>query len=140
MAIKQLNPYLYFDGTAAKAIALYERALGAKTESRMRLGDAPGGPTSGEAAERVMHAVLRLGGGTIMLSDSMPRTPLVVGGNSQVCLDFDDAAEMQRAFDALSEGGSVTMPLQDTFWGARFGTLTDAFGIRWMFNCEKKAG
>ena len=66
------------------------------------------------------------------------------GDKPQVVSDIieakEDPAVMQRAFDALSEGGSVTMPLQDTFWGARFGTLTDAFGIRWMFNCEKKAG
>jgi PhnB protein len=45
---------------------------------------------------------------------------------------------MAKSFDALANGGKVTMPLQDTFWGAKFGTLTDTFGINWMFNCEKK--
>jgi histidinol phosphatase-like PHP family hydrolase len=53
-------------------------------------------------------------------------------------LDFDDAADMTKKFEALSAGGGVTMPLQDTFWGARFGMLTDAFGIKWMFNFELK--
>ena len=66
--------------------------------------------------------------------------PLTVGNNVHVCLDFDDAAEMTRRFDALAAGGQVNMPLQDTFWGARFGMLTDAYGIRWMFNCNLKHG
>ena len=56
----------------------------------------------------------------------------------QVCLDFDDVADMTGRFEALASGGKVTMPLQDTFWGARFGMLTDAFGVNWMFNCRAK--
>ncbi|MFN2447196.1 MAG: VOC family protein [Vicinamibacterales bacterium] len=56
------------------------------------------------------------------------------------CLDFDNVADMTQRFEALGAGGKVTMPLQDTFWGAKFGTLTDAFGVQWMFNCEHKAG
>jgi PhnB protein len=57
-----------------------------------------------------------------------------------VCLDFDDPAEMGKRFDALASGGEITMPLQDTFWGARFGMLTDSYGIRWMFNCTLRKG
>jgi PhnB protein len=72
-----------------------------------------------------------------MLSDTMPGMPFTPEGNAHVCLDFDDAADMAKRFDALAAGGKVTMPLQDTFWGAKFGMLTDAFGVRWMFNCEK---
>ena len=56
----------------------------------------------------------------------------------QIVLDFADVEEMTKAFDALSEGGKVTLPLQDTFWGAKFGLLTDAYGVNWMFNCELK--
>jgi PhnB protein len=55
-----------------------------------------------------------------------------------VTLDFDDAADMARKFDALAAGGKITLPLQDTFWGAKFGMLTDAHGVSWMFNCETK--
>jgi len=51
---------------------------------------------------------------------------------------FDDPADLQRKFDALAAGGKVTMPVQDTFWGAKFGMLTDAFGINWMFNAETR--
>ncbi len=108
MSIKRLNPYLTFNGTAGKAIQLYEQALGARTE------------------------------GLVMVSDSMPDKPVPAGTNVSVCLDFDDVPDMTKKFEALARGGKVTMPLQDTFWGARFGMLTDAFGIAWMFNCTTR--
>lgn len=138
MAIRKLNPYLNFNGTAAKAIALYERALGAKTEHVMRFGEAGGMPVAPENKDRVMHAHLRIGEGVVMLSDTMPNMPAPAESNVHVMLDFDDPAEMTEKFNALAAGGQVTMPLQDTFWGAKFGMLTDAFAIRWMFNCELK--
>jgi len=138
MAIKQLNPYLNFNGTAAKAIKLYETALGAKAENVMRWGEAPGATVTPETKDRVMHARLRIGDGILMISDSRPDQPVAVGDNLHVTLDFDDAADMARKFEALSAGGKITMPLQDTFWGAKFGMLTDAHGIGWMFNCETR--
>jgi PhnB protein len=85
-----------------------------------------------------MHAVLHLGAGVVMLSDTMRNAPAGADGNVHVMLDFDDADEMSKKFDALAAGGKVTMPLQNTFWGATFGMLTDAYGIRWMFNCDKR--
>ena len=85
-----------------------------------------------------MHAVLHLGAGVVMLSDTMRDQPVGSDGNVHITLDFDNVEEMARKFDALAAGGKVTMPLNDIFWGARFGMLTDAYGIRWMFNCEKK--
>ena len=138
MAIKQLNPYLNFNGTAAQAIKLYEKALGAKTESQMGWADAPGQPATPETKDRVMHARLRIGDGVVMVSDSQPGMPVTAGNNMHVTLDFDDAADMARRFDALAAGGKITMPLQDTFWGAKFGMLTDAHGVSWMFNCETR--
>ncbi|KYF65792.1 VOC family protein [Sorangium cellulosum] len=139
MSIKSLNPYLLFDGTADKAIKFYESALGAKSDGPpMRFGDIPGDNPAPEHKDRIMHATMRVGGGVIMISDTMPGMPTPAEGNTEVCLHFDDAADMARVFDALAEGGKVTMPLQDTFWGAKFGSLTDAFGTRWMFNCQKE--
>ncbi|MGK4006329.1 glyoxalase/bleomycin resistance/extradiol dioxygenase family protein [Sorangium sp. So ce1036] len=137
MSIKSLNPYLMFDGTAEKAIKLYERALGAKCEGVMRYGDVPGdAPCPGEVKDRILHATVHVGPSVIMVSDGMPGTPVAKESNTEVCLHFDDVESMAKAFDALAAGGKVTSPLQDMFWGARFGTLTDAFGIRWMFNCD----
>jgi PhnB protein len=65
----------------------------------------------------------------------MPSHPYVEGTNNYVCLNFDDAGDMTTKFNALADGGKVDQPVVDTFWGAKFGMLTDAYGIRWMFNC-----
>jgi PhnB protein len=138
MAIKNLNPYLNFNGTAAKAIELYEKALGAKVESVMRFGEARGMDVPPDSKDRVMHASLRLGDGVVMLSDTMPNMPPPAGNNVHVSLNCDDVVDMTKKFEALAAGGKVAMPLQDTFWGAKFGMLIDAFGIHWMFNCEAK--
>lgn len=136
MAIKKLNPYLNFNGTAAKAIKLYEKALDAKAENVMPWQGAPGQPLPPEMKDRIMHAALHIGDGVVMVSDTPPDAPATAGSNMHVTLDFDDAADMARRFDALSAGGKITMPLQDTFWGARFGMVVDAHGVSWMFNCQ----
>ena len=139
MAIQKLNPYLNFNGTAEKAIKLYESALGAKTENIMRFSDMKGMDVPPEQQNRVLHAALHVGGGVVMLSDTMPNAPVATtGANVHVALHFDDPVEMTKQFEALSGGGKVTMPLADTFWGAKFGMLTDAFGIQWMFDCDLK--
>jgi PhnB protein len=135
MPIKSLTPYLFFNGDAEKAIKLYETALGAKTEHLQRFGETPGADVSAEAKNRIIHAMLWIDKSPLMLSDSDGRTPVPTGGNVSVTIDFDDVGEMTRKFEALAKGGKVTMALQDTFWGAKFGTLTDQFGIQWMFNC-----
>jgi len=133
-----LNPYLFFNGDAAEAIALYERALGAKVEGLQRYGDVPGTPPDSPDKDKVIHAALHLGEALMMVSDAMAGHPVGHGGEVQVCLNYDDVTEMRARFDALAAGGKVTSELQDTFWGATFGTLTDAHGIRWMFNCTKR--
>ena len=138
MAIKQLNPYLSFNGAAGKAIKLYETALGAEVEYVMKWNEAPGTQVTPETKDLVMHARLRIGDGILMVSDSQPNQPVRAGTNAHVALDFDDPTDMARKFEALSAGGKITMPLADTFWGARFGMLTDAYGVPWMFNCETK--
>jgi PhnB protein len=139
MSIKTLNPYLLFNGDAEKAIRLYERALGAKLEGNiMRYGEVPGGQPDSPHKDLVMHAMLRLGGGVLMVSDAMPGTPVKFGESVHVCLDFDDPADMAQRFDALAAGGKVDMALQDTFWGAIYGQVIDAHGIHWMFNYTKE--
>lgn len=139
MGIQQLNPYLNFDGDAAKAVELYRSALGAVVERLSHFGDMPGSEAPAATKDRVMHAVLKLGAsGVIMLSDIHPGMAHTPGTNAYVCLNFDDPDDMAQKFEALSAGGVVQMPLNDTFWGAKFGMLVDAFGVRWMFNCEKK--
>jgi PhnB protein len=140
MSIKSLNPYLNFDGTAAQAIALYQRALGATAEGQvMRFSDVPDYNVPPEQKDRIMHAHLRVGGGALMISDGRAGQPPRQGDAVQVALHYDNVADMAKHFNALAEGGTVTMPLADTFWGATFGMLIDAFGVHWMFNCPKQA-
>ena len=86
MAIKQLNPYLNFNGTAEQAIKLYESALGAKADNVMRFGDQAGMPVAPADKNRVMHAVLKLGAGTVMISDTMPNQPVSTGRSSGNCV------------------------------------------------------
>lgn len=138
MTIKCLNPYLMFNGEAADAIALYQRALGATLAGPlMRYGDVPGQTFPEEVQRRVMHARLEVNGEVLMVSDSHPDNPVPRVSNLSVALDFDDLDHATRVFEALAAGGKVTVPLHDTFWGAVFGALDDPFGVAWMFNCQK---
>src|SRR5689334_22449916 len=130
MSIKQVNPYLNFNGNAHAAIKLYQAALGAKLEGDVMPFDKDPG--------RVMHARLTIGEGLVMLSDGPPGKSVPTETNVWVSLDYTDVDEMKRAFEHLSDGGKVEMALQDTFWGATFGMLADKFGIHWMFNCNKR--
>jgi PhnB protein len=136
MAIQGLNPYLILDGTAEKAIRHYERALGAKTEGIMRYSEVPGEKTDPAYADKVIHAALQIGNTMLMISDAGPGSPVANDTNVHVCLQFEGTDGLAEKFEALAKGGEVTMPLADTFWGARFGMLTDAYGIRWMFNAQ----
>lgn len=135
MTIQALNPYVILDGGAQRAIEKYQSALGATHDGIMRWGDVPAMETPKEHAQRVMHCKLQIGAGTLMIADTRPGDHEPSTSNVKVCLDFSDVADMTRRFDALGKGGSITMPLQDMFWGARFGMLTDEFGVQWMFNC-----
>ncbi len=144
MTIKTATPYLILSGKAEQAIALYQSALGATVETKTRFGDMdPNCPAAQK--DNVMHALLRVGGGTLMLSDgdgdgSTQSGEGVSKVNVEVALDITDADEARRAFDALSVQGKVSQPLSAAPWGALFGALTDQFGIQWMFNVELKPG
>jgi PhnB protein len=138
MPVLQLNPYLNLNGDAAQAIELYKSALGATVESVMRFADMPGGNVPAAMKDRVMHATLRIGGAPVMISDAPPDHPVTVGNNHHISLNYSDTAEMQKAYDALVAGGQATLPFHDAFWGAKFGMLTDRFGIGWMFTAEHR--
>jgi PhnB protein len=128
--------YLTFNGNCRDAMIFYERCFGGELHL-MPFSDAPGNFPK-EARDRVMHASLVKDGiPVVMASDSMPGGSVTTGDNLSICLSPKSPEELERLFSALGEKGTVTSPLQDTFWGARFGTLKDQFGINWMFNYEK---
>ncbi len=133
--IKALAPYLLFRGEAADAVALYTSALGATVEGLMRWGDMPGGDMPPEAHGKVMHGCIRIDGHQLNVADSV-FDPIERGNANHVLLEFDDPDHMDRCFAALSESGTVRMPVETTFWNARYGEVTDRYGITWKMNCD----
>ena len=143
MAVR-MNPYLVMDGNAKEAVAFYEKALDAKNMGVQTFGEMPGDPNHPmpEAAkDRVMHALLKVGETDLMFSDTFPGMPYPyqTGNNVNIAIVSDDADRSRRIFDALAEGGQVTMPLQQTFWSPAYGQLTDKFGVVWQVTTEVKA-
>jgi len=133
----QLNAYLNFNGQCEEAFRFYERLLGGKIEMMMSFGDSPmADQVPAEWRKKVMHARLVVGGNTIMGSDAPPDRFQKPQGFS-VSLSVEKPAEAERMFAALAEKGNVQMPIQETFWALRFGSVTDRFGIPWMVNCER---
>jgi PhnB protein len=129
-----INTYLTFNGNCREAVTFYAKCLGAELQL-MTFADAPM-ESPPDLREKVMHAAVRKGTHVVMASDSAPGATVQVGDNFHICIQCESAEEIDRLFKALSEKGEITGPLQDTFWGARFGTLKDQFGINWMFNFE----
>lgn len=138
MSLKTVSPYLNFNGTAAAAIDHYVGAIGATVVSMQRFGDVPGMQCTEDEAKQIMHAALSVGEAQVMLSDTMPGQPVQPGTNTWVALQYADTSVVDAHFARLADGGEVVMPMNDTFWGARFGMLVDRFGIRWMLNAERK--
>ena len=134
-----VNAYLFFDGRCREAFEFYERLLGGRIDAMMPHAGTPAeGHVPPEWRDKIMHARLAVGDGVLMASDAPPGRREVPGGFS-VSLQLTDPAEAERVFEALAEGGTVRMPLQQTFWAARFGMLVDRFGTPWMINCEQGA-
>ncbi|WP_246795592.1 VOC family protein [Burkholderia perseverans] len=139
----QIQPYLFFGGRCDEAIAFYRDTLGAQIQLLMRYRDAPPNPdmpVDAAAADKVMHASLRIGESMLMCSDGDVRqaAPQVHDGYS-LSLNPATLDEGRRRFDALAAGGTVVMPFGPTFWALGFGMLRDRFGVHWMINVEDPA-
>src|SRR5437016_12235345 len=124
--MKEIITYLTFDGTCRDAMKFYERCLGGELQM-MHFSETPCDAPK-EAKDRIMHARLVNGSAVLMASDTMPGMPFNQGNNFSICVNCQSSDELERFFAAVGENGKVTMPLQDTFWGARFGMLKDQFG------------
>ncbi len=135
----KLSPYLSFDGQCETAFKFYEQCLGGKIAALMPYEGSPmADDVPADWANKVMHGELKLGDYVVMGSDCMPgKYEPAKGTYLMVAIDSPDKAE--KAFNALAENGTVTMPIAETFWAARFGSLIDQFGIPWMINCDQPA-
>jgi PhnB protein len=140
-----LTPYLTFGGNTREAYAFYEKALGAKIETMMSYADMPAmpaddvgcgdGPPPG--GDGIMHACLALPGGAMLFAgDAPPGMPFEGMKGVMLALQYDSVDQAERIFKALSQGGTVTMPLAPAFWSKIFGMLTDRFGVSWAVNGE----
>ena len=130
-----LYPYLFFDGNAREAMEFYQSVLGGEL-SVMTYGAAG---STGPEADQLMHATLTSETGyTIMASDIGPGSESRPGQNFSLCLGGDDADRLRGYWRGLTEGGTVTMPLEKQFWGDEFGSLVDRYGVPWMVDISAR--
>src|SRR5437016_3858469 len=128
----QVQPYLFFDGRCEEAVEFYKKALGAEVTMLMRFKDCPvpnePGMVAPGAGDKVMHMSLQIGETTVLASDGRCLGQPSFQGFA-LSLTVPDAAEAERLFASLAEGGQVQMPLAQTFFSPRFGMVADRFGV-----------
>jgi PhnB protein len=140
MTVK-LVPYLVMDGNAKEAIEFYQKALQADVLFIQSFGEMPENPDyplPEEAKSRVSHATLKVGETELMFSDTFPGQPHASGNQVTICITSDDVEKSRAMYEALSQGGQVTMPLQDTFFSPAYGSLVDKFGVNFQIFTEGK--
>ncbi len=140
----RVSTYLNFPRNTEEAFLFYKSVFGGEfgDNGPARFGDIPANedmpPMAEEDKNLIMHIELAIPGGHILMGTDAPESmgfSVIAGNNVHINLEPDSRAETERLFVALSGGGKVTMELQDTFWGAYYGSCTDQFGVQWMFNC-----
>lgn len=142
----RVSTYLNFARSTEEAFLFYKSVFGTEfcaPIARFKDGPpCPGQPPMAETDQNlVMHVELPILGGHILMGTDAPECmgfTLTEGNNVHINLEPDTRPETDRLFQALADGGKVEMPLQEMFWGGYFGSLTDRFGIHWMFNCPNK--
>jgi PhnB protein len=132
----ELNPYLNFNGNCEVAFKFYEQHLGGKIEAIHTFAGSPmENQLPPDWRDKVMHIRMKVGTTVLMGSDA-PGGRYQAPQGFSVSLNLKDAAEADKVYQALSADGAITMPIQKTFWAARFAMFTDRFGIPWMINSE----
>ena len=137
----RLNPYINYPGNAEEAFNLYKSVFGGEFAMVQRFKDTPEASRVAPAdADKMMHIALPIGKGNVLMAtdavESMGQK-LTPGNNHFLSISTDSKEEADRIFNGLSASGKVLMPLADTFWGAYFGMLIDAYGVQWMIGYDK---
>lgn len=126
----KMNTYVNFAGTCAEAFRFYEKHLGAQIGMMMTHGQAPDqSAVKPEWKDAVLHATVSIGDTELMAADIPSAQPM---RSAYLSLGVDSDPEAERIFSALSDGGRILMPMQETFFASRFGQVQDRFGINWM--------
>ncbi len=134
-----INPYLNFNGKCEEAFNFYKSVFGGEFTAFQRFKEVPSeGHLPASEGEWIMHVALPIGDCTTLMGSDSPSTmdKITSGNNYHVSIQTDNDEETDRLFNGLSAGGQVTMPLEQAFWGARFGMFVDKFGIQWLVNQE----
>ncbi|MCH6268465.1 VOC family protein [Neobacillus citreus] len=137
----RLIPYFVMAGNAKEAIQFYQQALDAQVLFQQSFGDMPENPEyplPAEAKDLVSHATIKVGESEIMFSDTFPGQEHQSGTQVTICISTNDAEQAKKMFEALSEGGKVEMPLQETFFSPAYGSVIDKFGIFFQVFTEGK--
>jgi PhnB protein len=137
-----INPYLTYNGNCEEAFQFYKTIFGGEFQFIGRFSEMP--PTDGKTCppednDKIMHVSLPIGEGTILMGSDCPSSygAVIAGTNFAVSVNANSREEADRIFKGLSEGGNITMPMENTFWGAYFGMWVDKFGINWMMNFDE---
>jgi PhnB protein len=132
----KLNTYVNFAGKCAEAFRFYEKLLGGKIGMVMTRGELPDQSLmTPESKHSVVHARISIGGAELIGSDVDHAQPM---RSAYLSLSVQSDTEAERIFSALSDGGHVFTPIQETFFATRFAQLRDRFGINWMLTCERR--
>lgn len=140
MALR-LAPYLMMNGNAKEAIQFYEQALDAKVLFQQSFGEMPEKPEfplPAEAKDLIGHAMVKVGESDLMFSDTFPGTPHQIGNQVTICITTENSEKSKQIFQALEQGGQVSMPLQETFFSPAYGVVTDKFGVTFQIYTEQK--
>lgn len=132
-----LSTYLTFNGNCKEAFEFYKSVFGGDFAALATFADGP--PEMGVSdadKDKIMHVSLPVGDSMLMGSDTTGEhgPPFQQGNNFSISITPKSKAEADDILPKLADGGTVTMPLQDQFWGAYFGMCTDKFGVQWMVN------
>ena len=131
----KMSTYVNFAGTCAEAFRFYEKQLGGRITMMMTHGQAPDqSRVTPESKDLVLHARISLGNTELLGADIARAQPM---RSAYLTLAVESDGEAERVFSALSDGGEVFMPMEETFFASRFGQLRDRFGINWMILCER---
>ena|SRR5690348_2315867 len=129
----QLEPYIFFYGRCEEALDFYKSAIGGTYELNRFEGSPMADQVPADLRNKVMHASFKGDGFSFMASDGDLSKQLdPEEGNISLSIGISDAAQAERVFNALAQGGTVKMPFADAFWGGKFGTVLDKFGTEWM--------
>ena len=133
----QLEPYIFFYGSCEEALEFYKNAIGGTYELNRFEGSPMAEQVPPESRNKIMHATFKGDGFSFMASDGDLSKKLDPdAGNVSLSLGIPDAARAERVFNALAQGGKVTMPFAQAFWGGKFGTVVDKFATEWMVTSE----